>query len=54
MEGTAYTFFTPDNARLARELITILREANSDVPPELEEMGMMGGGGGKGSYPVGR
>lgn len=45
MEGTAYTYFTTENARSARELITILREARSDVPYELEEMARIGGGG---------
>ena len=34
------------NAKLARELIGILREANANVPPQLEEMSMFGGGGG--------
>lgn len=45
MQGTAYTYFTTENARSARELIKILREANSDVPYELEEMAHIGGGG---------
>ena len=46
MKGTSYTYFTTDNAKLARELIGILREANANVPPQLEEMSMFGGGGG--------
>lgn len=46
-KGTSFTYFTTENARSARELISILREAKSVVPPELEEMAMLGGGGGK-------
>ena len=46
MKGTSYTYFTTDNAKQARELIGILREANATVPPQLEEMSMFGGGGG--------
>ena len=46
MKGTSYTYFTTDNAKSARELITILREAKSVVPPQLEEMAMYSGGGG--------
>jgi ATP-dependent RNA helicase DDX5/DBP2 len=48
MEGTAYTFFTTENARLAKDLINILREATAEIPAELEEMAMMGSGGGRG------
>ena len=46
MQGTAFTFVTTENARNARELITILREAKAVVPPELEEMAYIGGGSG--------
>ncbi|KAJ3917877.1 P-loop containing nucleoside triphosphate hydrolase protein [Lentinula edodes] len=53
-KGTSFTYFTTENARSARELISILREAKSVVPPELEEMAMLGGGGGKGRYNSGR
>lgn len=38
-KGTAYTFFTAANARLAKELITILEEAGQKVTPELAAMG---------------
>jgi uncharacterized membrane protein YgcG len=44
--GIAYTYFTTDNAKAATELITILREAKQDVPPQLAEMARYGGGGG--------
>ena len=47
MKGTSYTYFTTDNAKSARELINILREAKATVPPQLEEMSMFGGGGGR-------
>jgi ATP-dependent RNA helicase DDX5/DBP2 len=46
MKGTSYTYFTTDNAKSARELISILREAKAIVPPQLEEMAMFSGGGG--------
>jgi hypothetical protein len=46
MKGISYTYFTTDNAKSARELITILREAKAVVPPQLEEMSMYGGSGG--------
>jgi len=46
MKGTSYTYFTTDNAKQARELIGILRESKSEVPPELEQMAMFSGGGG--------
>lgn len=45
--GTAYTFFTPNNARQAKELIGVLEEAGQQPPKELLEMSKMGGGGGK-------
>ncbi|KAL5503865.1 DBP2_2 [Sanghuangporus vaninii] len=53
--GTSYTFFTTENAKSARELLTILREAKADIPPQLEEMARVsGGGGGRGRYGGGR
>lgn len=36
--GTAYTFFTPSNARQARELISVLQEAGQVAPNELLEL----------------
>lgn len=45
MKGISYTYFTTDNAKSARELVTILKEAKATVPPQLEEMAMYGGGG---------
>jgi ATP-dependent RNA helicase DDX5/DBP2 len=58
--GTAITFFTQDNAKSARALVEILREAGQEVPPALVEMvgrpGGSGGGrgfGGRGRYSSG-
>ncbi|CAA7268160.1 unnamed protein product [Cyclocybe aegerita] len=50
MKGISYTYFTTDNAKSARELIGILREAKAVVPPQLEEMASFGGGGGRSRY----
>jgi len=36
--GTSYTFFTQSNSKNAKALIDILREANQNVPAELEKM----------------
>ncbi|XP_050032619.1 probable ATP-dependent RNA helicase DDX5 [Dermacentor andersoni] len=36
--GTAYTFFTPNNMKQAKELIAVLKEANQAVNPKLYEM----------------
>lgn len=48
--GTAYTFFTADNCKQAKDLIEVLKEANQVVNPRLYEiMDMARGGGGKGN-----
>ncbi|KAH8110248.1 P-loop containing nucleoside triphosphate hydrolase protein [Phellopilus nigrolimitatus] len=53
--GTLYTFFTPDNAKSARDLVKILVEAKADVLSQLQEMVSMGDrGGGRGHYGGGR
>lgn len=36
--GTSYAFFTPNNIRHASELISVLRETNQAVSPQLLEM----------------
>lgn len=36
--GTAYTFFTPQNAARARELVDVLREAKQVINPKLLDM----------------
>lgn len=45
-KGTALTLFTQKNAGKAFELTKIMREANQEVPPELDSMASRGGGGG--------
>ncbi|KAH8365921.1 hypothetical protein KR093_007396 [Drosophila rubida] len=46
--GTSYAFFTRKNAKCARALIEILREANQNVNPELEYIAREAGVGGSG------
>lgn len=36
--GTAYTFFTPGNARQARELLAVMNEAGQTACPELHDI----------------
>jgi len=44
-DGTAYSFFTQDKGKLAKELIEILKEAQQAVPEQLYAMARFGGGG---------
>jgi hypothetical protein len=37
-KGIAYSFFTPGNGRLAREIIKIMQEANQVVPAPLQQL----------------
>jgi superfamily II DNA/RNA helicase len=37
-KGTAYSFFTRDNAKQAQELIQLLKDSNQDVNEKLNEM----------------
>ncbi|KAK7789668.1 hypothetical protein R5R35_011442 [Gryllus longicercus] len=46
--GTSYAFFTPGNSRQARDLVSVLREANQSINPKLEEMARRGGN--RGAY----
>ncbi|GAB2259125.1 hypothetical protein Droror1_Dr00027265 [Drosera rotundifolia] len=46
--GVAYTFFSEEDARYARDLIKILEGANQRVPQEVRDL--VGRGGGMGSY----
>jgi len=55
--GVAYTFFTSEHAKLANDLINVIREAQQEPPPELLEMARYapvgrggGGGGGRGGW----
>jgi len=43
--GTSYAFFTPNNSRQAKDLISVLQEANQEVNPKLRELARQGGGG---------
>jgi len=45
-EGTAISFFTHANSRLAGRLMTVMQEASQPIPPELHDMARGGGGGG--------
>jgi superfamily II DNA/RNA helicase len=50
-KGTAYSFFTRENAKQAQELIQLLKDSNQDVNEKLYEMSRskyFGGGGGRG------
>ncbi|XP_031625459.1 ATP-dependent RNA helicase dbp2-like isoform X3 [Contarinia nasturtii] len=47
--GTAYTFFTNNNARQARELVGVLEEAGQSPDTALLELARMNGGGKNGS-----
>ncbi|XP_010459851.1 PREDICTED: DEAD-box ATP-dependent RNA helicase 30 isoform X1 [Camelina sativa] len=47
-KGMAFTFFTHDNAKFARELIKILQEAGQVVPPTLSALVRSSGYGGSG------
>ncbi|XP_067141564.1 probable ATP-dependent RNA helicase DDX5 isoform X2 [Centruroides vittatus] len=40
-QGTAYTFFTYENANQARDLIAVLREANQEINPDLLDFSKM-------------
>ena len=47
-KGVAITFFTSENSKSARDLVGILREANQEIPQELQDMVRPMGGGGRG------
>ncbi|KAK9460841.1 P-loop containing nucleoside triphosphate hydrolase protein [Lipomyces oligophaga] len=53
--GTAITFFTSDNSKQARDLVTILSEAKQEIDPKLADMARYSrGGGGGGRWGGGR
>ena len=37
-EGEAYSFFTADKNKMARELVAILREASQKIPSDLQAL----------------
>lgn len=43
--GVAYSYFTPADGRLAKQILSILKEASQHVPPELEEFAAAAAGG---------
>ncbi|KAI9789364.1 MAG: ATP-dependent RNA helicase dbp2 [Piccolia ochrophora] len=45
-KGTAITFFTADNSKQARDLVSVLVESKQQIDPRLSEMARYGGGGG--------
>lgn len=52
--GTSYTFFTEENARQAKDLVAVLREAKQDVNAELLTMSQMRYTGGNSQANYGR
>lgn len=44
--GTAYTLFTSENAKNARDLINVLQEANQQVNPALMQLASLSRGDG--------
>ncbi|CAG9561096.1 unnamed protein product [Danaus chrysippus] len=49
-KGTSYAFFTPSNSRQAKDLVSVLQEANQVVSPQLQTMADRCGGGGGGGW----
>jgi ATP-dependent RNA helicase DDX5/DBP2 len=49
---TSYTYFTDDDSKFARELVSILRDAKANIPQQLEEMAMYRGSGGSRSESI--
>ncbi|KAK3271727.1 hypothetical protein CYMTET_19944 [Cymbomonas tetramitiformis] len=47
-KGNAHTFLDPNEGNMARKLLKILRDAQQEVPREVEELAARGGGGGGG------
>lgn len=43
--GTACTFFTSGNSKQARDLVSVLKEANQEICPKLDAMALRSGGG---------
>lgn len=44
-KGKAYSFFTGNNARMAKEIVGILAEAKQVIPSELQEFAAVSSGG---------
>ncbi|WAQ95857.1 DDX17-like protein [Mya arenaria] len=52
--GTAYTFFTPNNVKQARDLVEVLQEAKQVVNPKLIQLADSARGFGRGRFRGGR
>ncbi|OCK79274.1 P-loop containing nucleoside triphosphate hydrolase protein [Lepidopterella palustris CBS 459.81] len=52
--GTAITFFTAENSKQARDLVSVLTESKQQIDPRLHEMARYNGGGGGGRWGGGR
>jgi ATP-dependent RNA helicase DDX5/DBP2 len=53
--GTAYTFFTTENSKQAKDLVAVLEEAKQEIDPQLRELAYAGGyGRSRGGYGGGR
>jgi len=51
--GVSYTFFTPQNMKLAKDLVEVLEESKQDIPPQLHQFAQMSRsikGGGRGRF----
>ncbi|KAK3254594.1 hypothetical protein CYMTET_36199 [Cymbomonas tetramitiformis] len=48
MKGEAYTFFTQQDAKYAKELVQVVKDAGMVVSPEMEDLAARGGFGGGG------
>jgi ATP-dependent RNA helicase DDX5/DBP2 len=46
--GIAVSYFSMNDAKIARQIVNVLQEASQVVPPELQQMAVVGGGGGGG------
>ena len=53
-KGTAITLFTSDNAKQARDLVSVLTESKQQIDPKLHEMARYNSGGGGGRWGGGR
>jgi len=53
-KGTAITFFTTENSKQARDLVSVLTESKQQIDPRLHEMARYNGGGGGGRWGGGR
>merc|ERR1719513_325172 len=47
-KGVSITFFSLDNAKSAKELVRILKDADEEIPEDLQIMATVGGGFGGG------